>query len=100
MTLDIQTGFRGQENVGDLYVGALLPDGSIYLLTPNGFALAFSGGAVGPGGLQAVRANTPLSSGREVIFSAAISAPIPDGQYAFVALLVKRARHRPIPRTG
>ena len=89
LTLDLQTGFPGQENVGDLYVGALLPDGSIYLLTPNGFALAFSGGAVVPGGLQPFRANTPVSSGREVIFSAPISAPIPEGQYAFVALLVK-----------
>lgn len=89
VTLDSQRGFPDPENVGDLYIGALVPDGSVYLLTPGGFALAFSGGAAVPGGLQPLRANAPLPSGREVIFSIPIGAPIPDGQYAFAAVLVK-----------
>jgi pimeloyl-ACP methyl ester carboxylesterase len=89
LTLGVQTGFPAQENTGDLYIGLLAPGGSLYLLTPAGLLLAFDGSAVIPAGVQPYRANTLLQDGTETIISGRIDAPIPPGQYTFVAVLVK-----------
>jgi hypothetical protein len=90
LTLSVQTGFPVQENAGDLYIALLAPGGSLYLLTPAGLALAFDGSAVIPDAVQPYRAGTALQDGTETIISAAIDAPIPFGQYTFIAVLVKQ----------
>jgi pimeloyl-ACP methyl ester carboxylesterase len=89
LILDVQTGFPDPENIGDVYLGVVVPDGSIYMATPTGLALAVTGGVVVPGGVQPLRSNTVLSSGAETLFSGPISTPIPAGPYTFFALLVR-----------
>src|SRR5262249_2870003 len=89
LSLGTEPGFPGQENVGALYVAALVPGGDVYVLTPAGFVLALHNGVVLPGALQPFHAGTVVSSGIESIFSAPINTPIPTGPYTFFAILVK-----------
>ena len=88
LALGFEAGFPDAENVGDLYVGVLVPGGAAYLLTSGGFALAFDGTRVVSGGLQAFRYDTTLSTGLETILDTVVAWPLPPGQYTFVAVLV------------
>ncbi|HYB44544.1 MAG TPA: hypothetical protein VEL75_22400, partial [Candidatus Methylomirabilis sp.] len=89
VTLTSQPGLPEAENIGDLYIGVFVPGGAVYLLTPTGLVLAFDGVNPVPGGLQAFRVDTELTSSSEVVLSATAVSPIPDGPYTFFAVLVR-----------
>ncbi|MBN1594209.1 MAG: right-handed parallel beta-helix repeat-containing protein [Candidatus Coatesbacteria bacterium] len=94
-TGDPLTASFSVENAGlplwvDIYAGFILPDGTILLVTPNGFTTEFVPF------IETVHLPADYASADITVFDAPIPDGLPDGVYTFAAALSLGGEFRPI----